>query len=82
MLDGSGTPVLAIVYVASSSVNDPPAGSPVIVTLETPPGNATRINSFGLLPGSPESASLLEYVEVAVATWLLPPSKASSTTVL
>lgn len=74
---GSGTVVPGVVYVASSSANDPPAGSPVIVTLEMPFAKATWRNSFGLLPASPDSAMLFEYPEVAVATWSLRLSNAA-----
>ena len=70
--DGSGTEV---VYVASSITNDPPAASPVIVTFEMPLAKLTERNSFGLLPGSPNSASLLENAEVATATSVLAAAK-------
>src|ERR1039457_4815029 len=73
---GSGT---AEVYVTSSKTNDPPAGSPVMVTLDMPPAKLTDRNSFGLLPVSPESARSLEKRETAEPTWELLASKAAST---
>jgi hypothetical protein len=54
---GSGTSEAVGVNVASSKVNEPPAGSPVIVTIEMPPGELTDRNSLGLEPISPERLS-------------------------
>ena len=62
---GSGT---AEVYVMSSIVNELPSGSPVIVTLDMPPVWLSSMNSFGLLPGSPNKASFVENADAAVAT--------------
>jgi hypothetical protein len=75
---GSGTVEVRPTYVVSSIVNDPPNGSPVIITFEMPPAELRPINSFGLLPGSPESASFFENLEVAEATRLKDESKAST----
>ncbi len=75
-MDGSGT---AEVYVMLSIVNELPSGSPVIVMLEMPPAKGFRsMSSFGLLPGSPNSASLSENADVAVATSVSDLLKASS----
>ncbi len=67
---GSGAAVLVepVVELTSSMTNEPPLGSPVMVMLEMPPVKLTERSSFGLLPGSPERASLLENGEVAEAT--------------
>jgi hypothetical protein len=50
-----------------------------MVTLEILLAKLTERNSFGLLPGSPDSAKLLEKAETAEPTWELPASKAAST---
>src|ERR1017187_4741767 len=75
---GSGTPVGTEVIIASSKANDPPAGSPEIVTKEIPLAELSCNNSLGLLPDIPESDSLLEKSEVADASRLFPASKAFS----
>ena len=49
----------------------------MIVTLDMPLAKETWRNSSGLLPVSPESASLLENREAAVATWALVASNAA-----
>ena len=72
---GSGVVDVADRTVASSSTNDPPARSPAIVTLEMPLAKATWSSSFGLLPGTPESARLLLNKDVTCATWAFEPLK-------
>jgi hypothetical protein len=52
---GSGTPLAGVTYVTSSTTNDPPARSPVMVTLEIPPAKLTWRSSF--LGGHPKPAS-------------------------
>src|SRR5579872_2955123 len=76
--DGSGTVDGPVLYVASSRANDPPAGSPVMVTREIPLGELSCRNSLGLLPETPESASLLGNGEVTDANRVFPIPNASS----
>ncbi len=63
---GSGTVVPPSgVKVASSITNDPPPGSPRMVTRDIPEEAATSNSSFGLLPGSPEIARFEPNAEFA-----------------
>src|SRR5688500_10985226 len=59
----AGDPGTAEGKVRSSSVNDPPAGSPWMATVSIP-ANAKVRNSFGELPGSPESSKFELKAEV------------------
>src|SRR5271165_6522250 len=61
-----------------SAVNELPAGSPVSVTIDMPPGKLTWMYSLGELPRSPESASLFENRDTAEATKVLVESNTST----
>ncbi|MHB1459316.1 MAG: hypothetical protein ACYC0V_20590, partial [Armatimonadota bacterium] len=60
---GTGTTAVTGAKVRLSKTKEPPTKSPVMAIFDIPPPSDRPMNSFGLLPGSPVSAVLVEKVD-------------------
>src|SRR2546423_1038215 len=81
MLDGSGVIWVLGSYAASSKVNDSPFGAAFKVTrVIAAAGEVSCKDSLGVLPGIPESASLLEKSDATEMSRLFAESKACRVT--